>query len=277
MAEKADILEVIPHAAVMVEQVVEDSSKVEAVTEVMVVAVVVVFTHVMTATEVAAEMVALTVVVAVVEAVAFTVVVAVVEMVATALIQEAVHSATMVVVAVGIQDMARRQQAHVEALADKAKTQPLCRWNLQEQELAEQVLLKVAEAAVVTEATVAMLIMGQAVVVATAATVAMVLIPRQAVAAAMAVMEAMVAKHTISMAARAVAVATVSMATVVMERKAMVIMVKTAVSRQVVAVALPIQPHHTLQVASVAMVEMASVSLPTGNMNNLKQRTKGVD
>ena len=30
-------------------------------------------------------------------------------------------------------------------------------------------------------------------------------------------------------------------------------------------------------VARVAMVEMASVSLPTGNMNNSKQRTKGVD
>ena len=30
-------------------------------------------------------------------------------------------------------------------------------------------------------------------------------------------------------------------------------------------------------VASVAMVEMASVSLPTGDMNNLKQRIKGVD
>ena len=120
MAEKADILEVIPHAAVMVEQVVEDSSKVEAVMEAMVVAAVVVFTHVMTATEVAAEMVALAVVVAVVE------------VVATALIQEAVHSATMVVVAVGIQDVARRQQAHVEAMAEKAKIQPLYRWNLQE-------------------------------------------------------------------------------------------------------------------------------------------------
>ena len=38
--------------------------------------------------------------------------------------------------------------------------------------------------------------------------------------------------------------------------------------------ALPIQ---TLRAAQAAMVEMASVSLPTGNMNNLKQRTKGVD
>ena len=44
-------------------------------------------------------------------------------MVATALIQEAVHSVVMVVAEAGIQDMARRQQAHVEALEEKAKEQ----------------------------------------------------------------------------------------------------------------------------------------------------------
>ena len=277
MVEKADILEVIPHAAVMVEQVVEDSSKVEAVMEAMVVAVVVVFTHVMTATEVAAEMVALTVVVAVVEAVAFTVVVAVVEAVATALIQEAVHSATMVVAEAGTQEVARRQQAHVEALADKAKTQPLCRWNLQEQELAEQVLLKVAAVVAVTEAMVVMLIMEQVVAEAMAVTVAMVSIQRRAVVAAMAVTVAMVVEQSTLWAARAVAEATVSMATVVMERKVMVIMVKTAVLPLAAAVALPTQPHHTLRAAQVATEAMASVLSPTGDMNNPKKRIKGVD
>ena len=126
----------------------------------------------------------------------------------------------------------------------------------------------------VTEAMVAMLIMGQAVAVATAAMVAMVLIPRQAVAAAMAAMEAMVAKHTISMAARAVAEATVSTATVAMERKVMVIMVKTAVLPLAAVVALPTQPHHTLRAVQVVTAEMASVSSPTGDMNNPNKTNK---
>lgn len=129
----------------------------------------------------------------------------------------------------------------------------------------------------VTEAMVAMLVMGQVGAVAMAVTVAMVSIQRQVAVAAMGVMVAMAARHIITMVARAVAEVTVSAATAAMERKVMVIMVKTAVSRQVVAVALPIQPHHTLQVASVATAEMASVLSPTGNMNNPKQRIKGVD
>ena len=151
------------------------------------------------------------------------------EVVATALIQEAVHSATMVVAEAGTQDVARRQQAHVEALAEKAKIQPLCRWNLQEQELAEQVLLKVAAVVVVTEAMAVMLMMGRVAAEAMAVTVAMVLIQLQVAEAAMAVTVAMAVKHTISMAEAEVAEVTVSTAMAAMVHKVMVMMVKTAV------------------------------------------------
>lgn len=100
--------------------------------EAMVAVVAVVSMQVIVATEVAAETVALTVVAVVEEAAKTEATVEVAEVVVTVLIQEAVHPVAMVVAEAGIQDMARRQQAHAEALAEKAKIQPLYRWNLQE-------------------------------------------------------------------------------------------------------------------------------------------------
>lgn len=100
--------------------------------EAMVAVVAVVSMEVIMATEVVAETVALTVVAVVEEAAKTEATVEVAEVVVTVLIQEAVHPVAMVVAEAGTQDVARRQQAHVEAMAEKAKIQPLYRWNLQE-------------------------------------------------------------------------------------------------------------------------------------------------